>query len=602
MTPSPDDRNSLRPGGPLLAATLVLLAVAAGHILQLHELAIDVDEVWSVWQTFGSPVDIVRWTPYDWPPLYYLMVGLWQRLVGLHPEVLRMMSVLAFMLGAAAMYRVLRRWVGVRAGVIGMLAYGALEYSLFLSTEIRGYAVLLGLMPLALWLTVRYFDRPTLWRGIGLGIILAVLFYTSLSVAVAFLMLGMLTLVCYPRAIWRWWLPGVVGGLIAVPLLLDKFQVATGRGQATQALDVGPLFQALAGLFADFAGRYAPLWALALVGAIAGIVLTALRKRSLPRPALAILLWAVGGPLVMYLLNSRLGFFSPRYAWWIMLGLALTIGWGLSKLPVAVGWASAAVLAVLLFFPGPLNPYKIASPALQENLRWLAGHMAPQDVMVVDPNHDCGSPEMWDYLTRVYLPNGLPVVDDPDGYRRVWYVRFDGRESEGLERVMERRLPGIFVGPPQCLIRLYEGPPDPEGIPFANGMRFHGIEFPDDPPEPYLARREGEPVRVRLWWSVDEPPEADYSVGIHLLDGLGQLIAQDDSAPQVADAPPETSRWDTDRFYVETRTITLPYPIDRGSYTLYLVVYQWWDSTRIEAPGMDDHTMLPLRAIAVVAW
>ncbi len=53
---------------PLLLA-LILLLIGASRAFRLDAAVteVTVDEVWSVWQGLGTPDQIVRWTPYDWP-------------------------------------------------------------------------------------------------------------------------------------------------------------------------------------------------------------------------------------------------------------------------------------------------------------------------------------------------------------------------------------------------------------------------------------------------------------------------------------------------------------------------------------------------------
>jgi hypothetical protein len=131
-------------------------------------------------------------------------------------------------------------------------------------------------------------------------------------------------------------------------------------------------------------------------------------------------------------------------------------------------------------------------------------------------------------------------------------------------------------------------------------MRFHGIERLDGAATPVY--HEGDPLGVRLWWSVDAPPTLDYSVGLFVLDEAGNIVAQHDSAPNVTDAPTATSQWQPGQFYVEERTLPLPYPLLRGRYWLMLALYWYGDQQRIAAPGVDDHTLLPLLDIQVVAW
>lgn len=59
----------------LITGALTLLLIAASRVLLLSHLSFDHDEVWSVWQTFGTPQEIIARTPFDWPAGYYLSLG-----------------------------------------------------------------------------------------------------------------------------------------------------------------------------------------------------------------------------------------------------------------------------------------------------------------------------------------------------------------------------------------------------------------------------------------------------------------------------------------------------------------------------------------------
>lgn len=601
MLPLPNRPRALA----ILLAGLLLL-IAASRIPRLHEPQMNQDEIWSVWQTLGSPAQIIRWTPYDWPPLYYLMLGAWRGLAGMHPIILRFSSVLLFLLGVAFLYRAARRLGGHQAAALSALAYAGLGYAALISLEVRGYAPALALLPLAFWLTLRYFDHPGLRRGLLLGLSLAALFYTSLTAAGALAMLGLYTLLVYRRAIWRWWLPGLTAVLLALPEIAVKAQLAITRTAATAQLSPPPLHQAFYDLFWNWAGYAFPVWVI-LLAAAAGLLIYRRARRPV---TLALLVWAFGVPLLLYLTNPLLGFFSARYAWWVMPGLALLAGCGLAHLPRPAAAAATIILLGLLFVPVPFKEYSIFSnlSELNRNFRWLQTRLLPGDVLLADPGNQCGRPEEWDYYTRVYFPNGLTFVADPTGYRRVWHIIFDGAQDAQMQQAVARgRVSRQFVGPPGCLFRLYEAPPDAEGIPFANGMRFHGVDVLENglPWTGPLVRREAESIHLRLWWSVDEPPAQDYSVGLYLLhwrDGLADSV---DHAPQPVyppDAPPETSRWQPGEFYIEERTLTLPFPTARTTYTIALAVYFWQDQQRITAPGANEDGLLPLLQVTVMSY
>jgi hypothetical protein len=588
-----------------LLITLLLLLVAASRFTRLHELRMNPDEVWSVWQTFGTAQQILDWTPYDWPPLYYLATGLWWRLTAPHPEILRLLSVLVFMLGTACLYRLVRHLRDHQVALLSALAYAALGYGILLSIEVRGYALLMGLMPLALWWTVRYFERRTVLSGVLLALALAAMFYTSYTSALAILILGLYTLLVYGRAIWRWWLPGAVTAVLIVPELLKIRGTAVQRIAATQTLDPGPLPDALYNLFWNWAGELFWLWLLLLA---IGVLLALYRERRLSRQLVALLIWTLLLPVALYILNPLLGFFSARYAWWVMPGLALLMGWGLRYLPLAGRVGAALALTVMIFYPLPVDRYSIWGSSISplgDNFIWLRERIQWGDVLLLDDSSQCGAAEEWDYYTRVHFPQGLQFVDTPAHYRRVWFVTQAGREDETLRAALDRHhIRRDQVGPARCIFLLYESPPDTAGIAFENGMRFHGMDIlredgraRHEPP----AYHRGEMVRLRLWWSADTALSLDYSVGAFL---IGRAVMDEIHGPPFViyppDAPQETSRWQPGiHYYIEERSLAVSASARSADYDLYLNVYYWEDALPLAAPGTDDNGLLHLGRITV---
>jgi hypothetical protein len=589
----------------LFLITGLLLIIAASRFTRLSDIDMELDEVWSIWQTFGTPQQIVQWTPYDWTPTYYLVLGAWKELVGIHPEALRALSVFVFLPGCAFVYHLMRQLQGERAALLAMLTYAALGYGIFLSLQVRAYTFVYMLMPLALWLTHRYFDHPTLRRAVAFAICLLAMFYFYLPSALGFVMLGVYTVIVYRKQVWRWWLPGMLAFVPALPEIAAKFSLVVTRTEATQQLPTAPLLDTVGSLFQAYTGDTFYLWIALFVLAVGMIVY----QRKFTRRTAALLVWALLGPVLVYFLNPLLGFLrEPRYSFWVILGIVLLVAWGLAYLPRLGVMLAAAILVVMLFVPLPINNYQYIAWPMAARFDWLRDHIRWGDVIVVDPHCDCPSPETWDYFLRVYFPDGgLEFVNDPADYRRVWYVISERDEDPELAQTVEenRMYFGLFSGSPGFMFRLYEAPPDIEGILFDNGMRFHGFDIIEDgiPQAGVLVKREGEPVRVRLWWSADGPIEFDYSVGLYLVRDVDQLtVDQVDGPPQVTDGPQETSQWRTGRYYVEERELTLPYPLSNRTHTIYLAVYQWWDSVRIAAPGVDDNTLLPLRSVHVTTW
>ncbi len=259
-------------------------------------------------------------------------------------------------------------------------------------------------------------------------------------------------------------------------------------------------------------------------------------------------------------------------------------------------------MILTLFVPVPTLTVDNTRSPLLDTFTFLKEHMQRYDVVLIDPNCDSVSPMEWDYYARLYFPEGLGFVTSPEGYRRIWYVVSVGKQDTNLENaVRQNRVPGVFVGPSQMLARLYEGPPDDKGIAFENGLRFHGAEFVGSSYPGMMVVRDGEPIRMRLWWSVDKPLGNQYSIGLYVLRN-GQLVIQSDGPQESESVPKYTDSWKPGQYYVEERDFTIPNSFPTGTYPVYIAVYQPWDNTRLSVPGADANKLLAIGRFSVKSW
>src|SRR5712692_3500637 len=197
---------------------------------------------------------------------------------------------------------------------------------MYLSLFLRSYGLLLSLLALALWLAVRYFEHPTWRRGALLALCMSVMFYYHYTSLLAFVALGLYTLFAHPRRLWRWWLPGVLLLAAIVPHVLAKWSVFTGRTSFYRTITLPPLPDAGLRLIKTMVGPTL-LWFAILFGLATLLIVV---RKSLQLRGFGVILW-IGSPIALYLLQSRLGLFQdPRYMWWVLPGLALWLGWGLS--------------------------------------------------------------------------------------------------------------------------------------------------------------------------------------------------------------------------------------------------------------------------------
>jgi hypothetical protein len=129
------------------------------------------------------------------------------------------MTILLALPAAAFTYRAVRRISGAWAGIIAALAYTAFPINIFYSLQIRSYVIVYAALPLALWLSNRYFDRPSFKRGLLLGLTLYVMYIGNVSILPALVIFALYLLVIYPRRI----LYGLFPGILALILILPDY-------------------------------------------------------------------------------------------------------------------------------------------------------------------------------------------------------------------------------------------------------------------------------------------------------------------------------------------------------------------------------------------
>jgi hypothetical protein len=326
-------------------------------------------------------------------------------------------------------------------------------------------------------------------------------------------------------------------------------------------------------------------------------------------------------PFVLYAsVEAKLIFhFHQRYVWWVLLALALFIGAGSAYMPRVV--RIGVIGTVLVLMAG--NIYDRMTPErfynYEENFAWLATQVEPGDVLIRDSYFcalSCGHGGMtWNYYQLYYLGHSIQQVYGPADARRVWYIRSSGTDNADLmNRILAGRLRAQFTGPGFFYTQLYIAPPDPEGVLYENGLRFHGVDFLDaDGYTRYdvVEVKERETLHVRLWWSIDAPLPQGYSVSTRILSQDGAIIAQQDAAPQPIHIrplyplplPESMLEWETNTLYVDERFMEIPDLNDFHHSELTMIVYDWQDdNTRFHAAGVDDMGVRHFPNTEIFVW
>jgi hypothetical protein len=215
---------------------------------------------------------------------------------------------------------------------------------------------------------------------------------------------------------------------------------------------------------------------------------------------------------------------------------------------------------------------------VRDLVRELARRFETGDMLVIDPSIGYGDYAWWYYEPLYFTGGRIPqAADGVEAGPRVWYLERQGSGSPDLKATVERgRIPVEFWGPWYFIVTLYEGPPLDPGYRVGDALRFRGTTIPTG--SLYFP---GDTVEVQTWWSVDERPSLDYSIGLHLVDSTGRSVLQVDSGPAGPYTPAQTSAWEPGGLYRDDRQLKLPWCFAPGDYQVRLVVYQWWDGVRL---------------------
>ena len=119
-------------------------------------------------------------------------------------------------------------------------------------------------------------------------------------------------------------------------------------------------------------------------------------------------------------------------------------------------------------------------------------------------------------------------------------------------------------------------PPAGDPVPFAQGIWLQGYGLRPQRPQP------GDMVELDLYWQATAPPDAAYTVFIHLMRGEEQVLVAD-GPPLNGDYP--TSFWRDGDAIVDTHLIPLPADLPAGSYEIAVGLYD--PETGVRVPRED---------------
>jgi hypothetical protein len=592
-----------------VALGLILLVTAAVRVPVILYVPMWWDEIYTMWQVQAGFGQNIAMTPYDWPPLYFVVLWGWAAVAGYGDLSGRGLSLLFSLASVTLLYGAGRAIAGEWAGRLAALLFAVLPYAAYLSLEARGYSLLLLLASALAWIHVEWLRQPS---GVRSGLYAAV---AASCVYTSYTGILLVALVLTHAALATAWMARGVRGrhvarlatvLIAIAMLLlpiASWLAAIARlkwGHIAQGNIRPPGFD-------DLLTNY-PRWVAGgqrvLLGALVALAAVGLvrwwRARAGPDTARLIVLllaWAVAVPLGMHLLRHQLHLTSSRYLAYSIPGLVLALGTGLSGLPPSTRWLAGAAMLVYAVVPLPFELYRPPYPEekpTREAVRAMGDRYRPGDVVLVDPACRCGRSVEWAYWESLYYPGGrmVRVAEAAQAGRRLWYVADERTASPTLAAMVAHgRIETASFGADYMRARLYEGPPDPVGLGVGAALRFHGHDFVTTGPF-----RPGDRLDVRLWWSAATTP-TDHVFEVSVLGSSGEPVAIVAGSPEGSFAPSRTSRWEPGRLYMDQRTVVLPRRLGAGVYPFRLVTLRAEDRTVVPP---ESASRPPLRGAIVL--
>jgi Dolichyl-phosphate-mannose-protein mannosyltransferase len=557
-----------------IALALITLAGCALRLYDLNGVPPRWDEGWSIAHAALPVTDVLRITAQDvHPPLYYLLLGLWQMLAGPGVFAARLLSVMLASTAVPLAWLAARAWTMSRGAALlaaGFMAW--LPLAVYYGGVVRMYSLAPSFVLLAIWAAARMFATDgranrwpatvvfaigaagamytlyhAVWALAGLGV-WVVLRGLSHRLALRRLLSGTgLALLLYA--------PWAVYGL---PRLLGRASAETTTN-TNQARGIGELFVTGAReLMLTPVGGEAALGLLGLILVLGTGALWLRRGRvTLMQVALPVLM--IGLTLLGVAIAARQWAFNARMLVCAIPALALWLGMaidGIAKLrpgQPSRGIAAFAVAALALawwpvtsgvVYAKSLEVFDAYNPRTYRDN--LSAQMQSGDAVffnVLSPagffasEHQPADPRWsfaltWDPVREPAADWQARVVQASRAHDRLWIVLYRGLAGDNgeLRGFMDTRFYPAYGrwGDEAVFYGLY-GVADDSSLRSGPGATWPALSLVETRYSP--PTQPGGIAAVALTWSADAPITRDYKVFVHVTKPDGFVIGQHDAGP-----------------------------------------------------------------------
>ncbi len=453
----------------MLAITLIALALRGYHSGFYH---LWYDETFTAWTVAQSLRDILWISVQDvvHPPLYYILLSGWTRLVGSSEFALRATSVGLGVLGVPLLYQLGWRGWSRRVGIAAAFLWAFAPYVVWYAQDARMYALLTAVGLAAVLCLARALPSGSSKWLLANAVLNLVGLYTHYFYL--FLILGQylylaLSFRRHRHAFWRWFLVNGIAALLYLPWLVAILLRGIQRAQIAwvPALSLEIAWQTVWELVA---GKERPVtvWAaLGLVVLVTGLVTEALKGRLRRRSSVPGLQWTqLLTPLVLVaLISLRRPLFHSKFLQISVPSFLLLASAGLFRLfrtRLAIILLGIVVLSWIPAFPAMYDTQARSGQDWKAAMEYLSASTEQKDVIAFRGGQGIHSywyyydgPEV-DVLTLSPEETYQNLGDRAGGSGRIWLVIWD--------TVRSCEIPDQFVPGPGDSLRIIDTHCTPE--------------------------------------------------------------------------------------------------------------------------------------------
>jgi hypothetical protein len=591
------------------AMILLLLCVAIFGAQNLQRV-FWTDEIRSLYRAGdpafgGTPTPLQVWQRTaevsDQVPGYYFLLAVWRSLVSLTPVTGRYLSLLLGLLAVAWTYRLGKDLHSPLAGLGAATVLGSGVLFVNYLHDMRTYTLLVLMSAICLWL----YWRIAIRRRAGSLLQIAFTFCVAGLLYIHYFSFILIAAICLyhllfvPKERYWWKVTGLItaAGILFIPWILTSFTVSNFGDPAMRKADAFSPSEMVRQVLDMFSNGNIGLWL------IVGVFALDLRDRIVQ------FIWymLIFAFLFAMLINGWLYVISEvRYLMILWVPLALLTGLGFVRLKQAglrpvflIGiWVLIAITSnfgsqLLSAVNPPMKylPWDILSREL--NQRTKEGDVLAFETLV--DGWDGGQDEVMAYYFHAMplkpaLVESLPIMSDEEylsrggmaiaGAKRIW-VSYDPHLRPWRAGMFNNMLNqkgytscGTISDTLDLFTELFSQAPQTFTTHFSTetGQRIANVNLVE-----LMPRAEDKSLYVTLEWTLEAntPPDT-YSVGIHVLDNAGNLVAQVDYGL------PNAS------FGCQSTKISLN-QLPSGQYSVHALVYAWETNVRLSVQSITNN-------------